>query len=149
MVMNRLKELRKKKNLSQIEMAKIVNMSQTGYSQYERNVRNISIETLKKFAIFFNTSIDYILGISDINKPYRTSSVINTKELHRLKEIREDKDLLQDDIAKLLNMSKKGYSHYETNYSEISNKKLIKLAKFYQTSTDYLLYMTDERETYK
>ncbi len=69
--------------------------------------------------------------------------------IHRLKEIREDKDLLQDDIAKILNMSKKGYSHYETNYSEIPNQKLITLAKFYDTSIDYLLYLTDERKPNK
>ncbi len=148
-IMNRLKELRNEKKLSQEEMANIVNMSQTGYSQYERDVRNISIETLKMFSAFFNVSIDYILGLTDIKKPYKKSSIINTNPIHRLKEIREDKDLLQEQIAKILNMSKKGYSHYETNYCEIPIKKLIILAKFYNTSTDYLLYQTDERKINK
>ena len=56
----------------------------------------------------------------------------------RLKELREDKDLLQKDIAKILNMSQRGYSHYENDVN-IPNDILIKLAHFYKTSTDYIL----------
>ncbi len=65
----------------------------------------------------------------------------------RLKELREDKDLLQKDIAKILNMSQRGYSHYENDVN-IPNDILIKLAHFYKTSTDYILYLTDERKPY-
>lgn len=55
----------------------------------------------------------------------------------RIRELREDKDLLQKDIAKILNMSQRGYSHYE-NGKNIPNDLLIKLAEFYQTSIDYI-----------
>ncbi len=65
----------------------------------------------------------------------------------RIKELREDKDLLQKDIAKILNMSQRGYSHYE-NGTNIPNDILIKLAEFYNTSTDYILYLTDIRKPY-
>ena len=144
--MNRLKELRKAKNLSQNELANIINMSQTGYSQYERQTRKISIATLKDLANFYHTSIDYILGLSNDKIPYPKSKIINpNNNLTRLKEIREDRDLLQEDIAKVLQMSRKGYSHYEVYYSEIPLDKLIILAKFYNVSIDYLLFFTDER----
>lgn len=65
----------------------------------------------------------------------------------RIRELREDKDLLQKDIAKILNMSQRGYSHYE-NGKNIPNDLLIKLAEFYQTSIDYILYQTDTRKPY-
>ncbi len=65
----------------------------------------------------------------------------------RIRELREDNDLLQKDIAIFLNMSQRGYSHYE-NGTNIPNDILIKLAKYYKTSTDYILYQTDERKPY-
>lgn len=65
----------------------------------------------------------------------------------RIRELREDNDLLQKDIAKYLNMSQRGYSHYE-NGKNIPNELLIKLAEYYRTSIDYILYQTDERKPY-
>jgi len=72
--------------------------------------------------------------------------MVNT--MNRLKEIREDKDLLQKDIAKVLNVSQRCYSHYETEDNNIPIDNLKKLADFYETSIDYLLYRTDERNPY-
>ncbi len=68
--------------------------------------------------------------------------------MNRLKELREDKDLYQKDVAKMLNMSQTGYSQYETETNDIPTDILKKLARFYQTSIDYLLYLTDERKSY-
>lgn len=68
--------------------------------------------------------------------------------MNRLKEIREDRDLLQTDIAKILNMSQTGYSKYEVGTNDIPTETLKKLAHFYNTSIDYLLYETDERKPY-
>ncbi len=147
--MNRLKNLRKEKKLSQKELAKLINMSQTGYSQYERMTRKISISTLKELATFYNTSIDYILELTDIKEPYSKSKLLSSDNLLRLKDVREDKDLYQEDIAKILKMSRKGYSHYESYYSEIPVNKLKELAIFYNVSVDYLLYLTDERIPHK
>ena len=67
----------------------------------------------------------------------------------RLKELREDKDLTQSQIAKYLNMSQTGYSKYETGEKDIPTKILIELANFYHTSIDYLLEQTNEPEPYK
>ena len=68
--------------------------------------------------------------------------------MNRLKELREDRDLLQKDLAKYLNMSQTGYSQYETETNDIPTSILKKLALFYNTSIDYLLYETDERKPY-
>ena len=68
--MNRLKDLRQDKDLYQKDIAKILDMSQTGYSQYETETNDIPTEILKKLAIFYNTSIDYILGLTNQKMPY-------------------------------------------------------------------------------
>ena len=69
--MNRLKDLREDKDLLQKDIAKIFNLSQTNYSKYELEKINIPIELLKKFAIFYNTSTDYILGLTTVKEPYK------------------------------------------------------------------------------
>ena len=66
--------------------------------------------------------------------------------MNRLRDLREDKDLLQKDIAKVLNMSQTGYSQYETETNDIPTEILKKLASYYDTSIDYLLCLTDERK---
>ncbi len=68
--------------------------------------------------------------------------------INRLKEIREDRDLYQKDIANILNISQVQYSRYETGIRLIPIDKLAKLAKFYNTSIDYLIGFTDERRPY-
>ena len=68
--------------------------------------------------------------------------------MNRLKEIREDRDLFQKDIAKFLNIDQSNYSKYELEKINIPLAILKKLADFYNTSIDYLLYRTDERKAY-
>ena len=66
----RIKDLREDKDLSQKEIAKILNMSQTGYSKYEVGSNDIPTKILNKLAQFYNTSVDYLLGLTDNKKPY-------------------------------------------------------------------------------
>ncbi len=62
---------------------------------------------------------------------------------NRIRDLREDRDLNQTAIAKMLGMSQTGYSKYETGENDIPTTILIKLANFYNTSIDYLLGQTD------
>lgn len=68
--MLRIKDLREDKDLLQKDVANFLNISQTNYSKYELGKINIPINTLKKLALFFDTSIDYLLGLTDEQKPY-------------------------------------------------------------------------------
>ncbi len=68
--MLRIKDLREDKDIKQVEMAKKLHISQTNYSKYELGKINIPNETLKKIAFILDTSIDYLLGITDEIKPY-------------------------------------------------------------------------------
>ncbi|BFK86447.1 helix-turn-helix transcriptional regulator [Pseudoflavonifractor sp. DSM 107456] len=66
--------------------------------------------------------------------------------MNRLRDLREDADLNQTQVAKFLGMSQTGYSKYETGENDIPTQVLIKLAGFYKTSIDYILGITDRRE---
>ncbi len=66
----------------------------------------------------------------------------------RIRDLREDRDLNQTQIAKHLGMSQTGYSKYETGENDIPTFVLIKLARFYNTSIDYLLGETDCKKRY-
>lgn len=63
----------------------------------------------------------------------------------RLRDLREDADLSQTELAKILDMSQTGYSKYETGENDIPTAVLIKLAKYYKTSVDYILGLTNKR----
>ncbi len=63
----------------------------------------------------------------------------------RLKDLREDADLKQADIAELLQTTQQQYSKYERGIQEIPARHLITLAKFYKTSVDYLLGVTNKK----
>ncbi len=68
--------------------------------------------------------------------------------LERLKEIRDDKDLTQKEVAKVLKISQVQYSRYETGLRLIPVDKLVLLANYYNTSVDYLIGITNERKPY-
>lgn len=62
----------------------------------------------------------------------------------RMRNLREDRDLSQADVGKLLNKSQQGYSHIENGRAELRIEDLIVLCRFYQVSADYFIGMTDE-----
>lgn len=68
--------------------------------------------------------------------------------IERLKEIREDKDLKQIDIAILLNVTQAQYNRYENGINSMPIEKYSKLADFYNTSIDYLVGKTNKRTPY-
>ena len=67
----------------------------------------------------------------------------------RIRNLREDKDMNQTQMAKILNMSQTGYSKYETGENDIPTSILISLAEFHKTNVDYLLGLTDNSIYYK
>lgn len=69
--------------------------------------------------------------------------------IDRLKEIREDRDLLQKDIAKILNIPQQNYSRYELGIIKMPIDKYVLLAKYYNVSIDYLVGLTDTMKPYE
>ena len=66
----------------------------------------------------------------------------------RIRALREDRDMNQTQMAKLLGMSQTGYSKYETGENDIPTQILIRLARIHDTSVDYLLDLTNQKDPY-
>ncbi len=67
----------------------------------------------------------------------------------RLKELREDNDIKQQTVADYLHIKQNTYSQYENEQRQLPVSVLIKLARFYNVSTDYILRLTDRKEPYE
>lgn len=70
----RLRELREDRDYKQAEIACFLNVAKNTYSNYENEKRAIPYELIIKLAKFYNTSVDYLLGLTDIMKPYPRTS---------------------------------------------------------------------------
>ncbi len=66
----RLKELRKERSITQVELSHRLNIGQNTYSQYETGKREIPLETLVQLAQIYDTSLDYLVGLTDYDLPY-------------------------------------------------------------------------------
>ena len=67
----RIRDLREDNDLTQSQVAKYLNIKQNTYSQYENGHRQIPVDCLIELARLYQTSVDYILGLTDVKKPYR------------------------------------------------------------------------------
>ena len=67
---SRIRDLREDKDMSQTEFAKLLGMSQTGYSKYETGENAMPTNILIQLARIHGTSTDYLLGITDVREPY-------------------------------------------------------------------------------
>ncbi len=82
--MNRLVELRQEKKIKQIDLAKMLNVSQGTLSNWERGVHEIDQDSMNFLCDFFETSTDYLLGRSDIRRPgevFAASSTVPYEDL--------------------------------------------------------------------
>ena len=68
--LNRLRDIRKDRDLSQKDIAKLLGTSQVQYSRYENGIRSMPIEKLIILAKYYDVSVDYILGLTNERKPY-------------------------------------------------------------------------------
>lgn len=84
----RIRELREDYDLTQTAIAKMLKMSQTGYSKYETGENDIPTTILIQLAIYYGTSVYYLLGITDINRPYPRK--INNNPMRHLQQFSSD-----------------------------------------------------------
>ncbi len=69
----RLKEIREDRDLKQVEVAKVLKISQVVYSRYETGIRLMPIDKLDMLASYYNVSVDYLIGRTDDRRPYPKS----------------------------------------------------------------------------
>ena len=140
-----LKQLRETNNITQEELANILNITRGLYSQYEIADKIIPLNQLNKLSNYFNVSIDFLLGINK-NKIYSNIKEKINNELFgsRLKDFRKEHKLTQEKLAKELNTSHSVISSYEKGKTLILTSFHYTICKKYNISADYLLGKIDE-----
>ena len=124
-------------------MAQKLSCVQSVYSNYELGQLKVPVDTLIYLARFYGTTMDYLLELTNVREQPSGWGKLSHR---KIRDLREDADLRQIDIARYLQCSRNGYSNYERSHREIPVKYLVRLAKFYHTTTDYLLGLTDSRD---
>ncbi len=138
----RLKLLRESCGILQKELANQLGLSQQTISFYESGRKEPCYETLKNIASYFNVTTDFLLGIEKDDEETK-------KFACRLKELRNKKEMTQQELATKLNLGRTAIANYETGRTSPDIKTLRKMAIIFETSTDYLLGITDgEKPTY-
>lgn len=99
---------------------------------YEKGKRHPDFKTLCSLARYYNVSVDYLLGNSDEVKNLTCFSI-------KLKELRKERKLTQIQLAEILETSKQSIWNYEASHREPNIKMIIKIAKYFNVSADYIL----------
>lgn len=131
------RDLRKEKSLTQMELAKILNIDQTTVSKWEVGKAIPDYDTLQRLADFYNVSVDYLLGRE--NKHFVSPTFEQNTALIRLKELRESKNLTQAKLAEILGVGRTTITMYEKGAIVPPADILQKLANYFDVSVDYLL----------
>ena len=138
MIAERLKDIRIENDLTQAQMAKILNTTQTSYNRWENNVELISLKKLTKVCNYFNTSIDYLVGINRNNIGNGKHDLDYKVVGNNIKIFRKEKNLSQKDLATLLNTSQSTISAYEAGKTIILTAFALEIVKKYNISLDWL-----------
>ena len=136
----RLEDLREEKNLKQIDIANLLKVSKSTYSQWEHSKIPIPTKRIIELADFYQVNIDYILNISKVRKSIKGKTKIDLIRIgNNIKNIRLNLNLTQDELADKLNIDQTTLSKYELGKSLIQIDPLIGLSKLNNYSIDYIL----------
>lgn len=141
----KLKDLRDLYELTQEDVAKILNVARSTYNQYEQQYDIIPIKHLNTLVNHFKISFDYVFDFTELKRYKDEINEIDTKiSGKRLKELRKEFKLTQDKLAKKLNIANTIISEYERGHYPISTATLYSLSNLFSISSDYLLGKTNK-----
>ena len=138
MIAERLKDIRIENDLTQVQMANILNTTQTSYNRWENNVELISLKKLTRVCNYFNTSMDYLIGITRNNIGNGKHDLDYKVVGNNIKIFRNQNNLSQKDLATLLNTSQSTISAYEAGKTIILTAFALEIVKKYNISLDWL-----------
>lgn len=139
----RFKELRLKNNITQKDLANILNISRSLMGRYENEFEIIPIKYLNIICNYFNISLDYIFEFTNKYNYDNNNLEIDKKLMSkRLKEFRKNNKLTQVKLAKFLNVGQSTISEYERGTNIIATPFIYMICKKYKISADYLLGKT-------
>ena len=141
---NKILELRINRNLTQENVANILGVTRSTYKDYELQISIIPIKHLITLSDYFNVSIDYILGLTDIKQYNNVMDADKVVAGMRLKEFRKENKLTQVKLANILNTTFSSIAFNEKGRNFIATPFLYTICSKYHISADYLLGKTKE-----
>ncbi len=141
-----LTAIRERIGLSQIQVAKILNISNSLYARYEKEIQIMPIKHLNTLCNYYNFSFDKMFNLTDVKNYNNIKKVIDKKIAgERLKSFRKDYKITQVDLANFLNTSHSVIAAYESGKTLITTSFLYAICKTYKVSADYLLGRIDKK----
>lgn len=149
----RLKELRKEKHLTQAELGDLLGCIDRNVQKMEYGHHNVPGLTLIWLADYFQVSLDYLTGRSDVRETTMPMNHIFPENgtipmgpfSERLKQLRAEKGKKQTEMAAFIGKGSRHYQKMEYGEVNVPALTLIKLADFFEVSLDYLVGRTDQR----
>lgn len=142
----RLEDLRDEKDLKKKDIAKVIGVVESVYSEWENGKLSIPTKRLVQLANYFEVNIDYMLGISDKRKHIETTDEINLDLVSlRLKEIRKSLKFTMRDLADKFNTTSSAISNYENSKYLILSSFLIELCKYSKYSIDWVVGRSEQK----
>ena len=133
----RLKDIREDKDITQEEMANILNVNRSAYSLWELGINIIPLKNVYYFAKYFGLSIDYVLGLTNERNNKSVKKEFNLQLIgNNLKTIRLKNGLYQKDIATLLNVTPSSITKYEKGITCMSISSIFELSKKFNISIE-------------
>lgn len=138
----RIKDIREDNDLTQEQMAKILNVSRSAYSLWEIGVSIIPLNYLSDFADYFNLSIDYVLGLTN-NRNTKIVKGIDFQKLgDNIRILRIKNNLSQLELSKKLNVTQACIVRWEKAQIKITLSNLYKIATLFNISINDLCNKT-------
>ena len=134
----KLIELREDSSLKQKDIAALLNITQQTYSLWENGTKIIPLKHLNSLCNYYDVSMDYVLGLSNVRQYDIVNRVIDKKNIGiKLKEFRKEKNITQEELANILNTTHSTISAYESGKT-ILTAFAYEICKRYNISMDYL-----------
>lgn len=135
----KLIEIREDLNLRQKDIADILGITQQSYSLWENGSKVIPLKHLNNLCNYYNLSMDYVIGLSSIKYYNITNKEIDKILIgERLRKIRKDNNITQEELANILNTTHSTISAYESGKTTILTAFAYEICKRYNISMDYL-----------
>ena len=138
MYFNRIKYFRENNELTQDEIAKMLNTSQSNYSRWENDKELIPLIKLNEFCNIFKTNMDYVLGITKNNNFNGIKKYDNKVTGHNLRKLRKDNNITQEQFSFFLNTTQSTISAYENGDTTLLTAFAIQIVNKYNISLEWL-----------